>query len=550
MQVYYDDQLTAHGINGSALADAELVRCEADYATLSSWFNVVAPPASLPIQINIAWANGVGGGSNNGNNSLTVNATATSLGTTINEITVAELGELFMVYQNKGWIENFSHGEALSRILPPALYNGIDPNTYLLWEGATSWLNGGRPNWIDATEPTDQHPLSYGCGMLFLYYLNGQLNFTWPEIIQAGGSTLAEVAANLGLQNAWGDFIAMVDAHWPPGVTVSLSADNVFPFALPHLYLRHNLADDGKSHTGSLSVSPDIIVKNAAVANPQATYSTPASIANDMESDPAVITGQINYVYLRVWNSGTNGTNVTATVYWSPPATLVTPSLWNLIGSAPYADVAPGSQVEVSSPGIAWNTVPAPGHYCFVATVGNDAEPAPAPNTFADFDHFMTYVYAHNNITWRNFDVTLLGGKSMITHVPFIIPGAWDRARPFVLESRARLAPGAKLALEVPHWLAHSLVPTRTDLSAVKGEGEARVRISLPHREPHALGKLQMPAKAMAHSQLVVEIPPEHHDQVQEVAIRQLYRGREAGRLTFRFLPKELFEKSQSRGKG
>src|SRR5215469_2200689 len=85
--------------------------------------------------------------------------------------------------------------------------------------------------------------------------------------------------------------------------------------SLPALYMRHNLADD-TSHTGSLSDSPDIILKNKPVANPQATYSTPASVASDMERDPDVITGQDNYVYLRVWNRGAgDASNVFASLY-------------------------------------------------------------------------------------------------------------------------------------------------------------------------------------------------------------------------------------------
>ena len=57
------------------------------------------------------------------------------------------------------------------------------------------------------------------------------------------------------------------------------------------------------------------------------------SINSDSESDPSVRSVQSNYVYLRVWNRGTDATAVTGTAYWSPPATLVTPALWNLIGS-------------------------------------------------------------------------------------------------------------------------------------------------------------------------------------------------------------------------
>jgi hypothetical protein len=545
-KVQYDDQLVTHGIDGPALADAELARCEADFATLSAWFGGITPPAAdMPILIDILWNNGAGGGWTNGHNYIAVNAIPTSQGININEISLAELGEIFMEAQGRGWYRASSNGEALSRILPPALYAATDPNAYLNWEGASDWLNGPRADWVTNTYPSDADRPSLGCGMLFLYYLHGQLNFLWPQIIQAAAPTLEGVAENLGLQNAWADFIALVNAHWPPGTPVALQSDNVFPFSMPQLYLRHNLADDGTSHTGMLSRSPDIIVRSAPVADPQTTFSTAASIANDMESDPAVVTGQPNRVYLRVWNRGTDGTNVTATAYWSPPATLVTPNMWTLIGQANYPDVPPGSQVQVSAPGIMWDTVPAPGHYCFIATVGNAAEPAPAPNAFADFDHFMNYVYAHNNLTWRNFNVVPFGFDKRIVHVPFAIPGAWDKARLFEFDVRVRLAEGSHVALEVPGWLTEGLHLGRKDAAEVKDGNETLVSLPLPTNFVGKLGKMELPAGVSAKCRLAVAIPHVPAGAIQEVSVGQLYRGRRAGLLTYRFVPEDQLEKTR-----
>ena len=264
-----------------------------------------------------------------------------------------------------------------------------------------------------------------------------------------------------------------------------------------------------------------------------------------MESDPAVVTGQPTYVYLRVWNRGTDGTNVTATAYWSPPATLVTPNMWTLIGQANYPDVPPGSQVQVSAPGIAWNAVPAPGHYCFIATVGNAAEPAPAPNAFADFDHFMNYVYAHNNLTWRNFNVVPFAFKKRIVHVPFAIPGAWDKARLFEFDVRVRLAEGSHVALEVPGWLAEGLHLGRKDAAEVKDGNETLVSLPLPTNFVGKLGKMQeLPAGVSAKCRLAVAISQVPAGAIQEVSVGQLYRGRRAGQLTYRFVPEDQLEKT------
>ena len=86
----------------------------------------------------------------------------------------------------------------------------------------------------------------------------------------------------------------------------NLVDDDPFPLGRPTLYFRYNLDDDVTSQTGPLSSSPDLIVKDTAVANPQATYSTPGSISSDTESDPSVLGGQDNYVSLQVLNRGTD----------------------------------------------------------------------------------------------------------------------------------------------------------------------------------------------------------------------------------------------------
>jgi len=46
-----------------------------------------------------------------------------------------------MTVQNKGWIEGWSNGEALSRHLAQILY----PNCAWLFSTGNAWLNGGRP---------------------------------------------------------------------------------------------------------------------------------------------------------------------------------------------------------------------------------------------------------------------------------------------------------------------------------------------------------------------------------------------------------------------
>jgi hypothetical protein len=58
------------------------------------------------------------------------------------------------------------------------------------------------------------------CAVLFLNYLHAQLNIPWERIVRAGGATLAETYANLGLGPASDGFVrfkAVIDSYFPPG---------------------------------------------------------------------------------------------------------------------------------------------------------------------------------------------------------------------------------------------------------------------------------------------------------------------------------------------
>lgn len=548
--VWFDDSITlqnGYQTTGLALAQAVLASCENDLATLSNLFGGIMPAqASLPFQVNLV--PGAGGASHANCLSTVIfcyiSTSGDAVGATLQ--TNAEVAEVFMATQAQGVNCAYSNGEALSRVLPGVLY----PKQRFRFMVGTSWLNSVRANWVTNTEQTDQDFVSIGCGTLFYYYLAYQLNHSWREIVAAGAGTLDQTAMNLGVMNAFASFATLLAQYFPTNQQAWLVDDNPFPLGRPSLYLRHNLDDDGTSQVGPLATSPDIIVKNNPVANPQATYSTVASINSDQESDPDVIDGQDNYIYLRLWNRGADAPNVTANVYWSPPASLVTPNLWNLIGSVQFADVPPGNILQVSSPGITWFSanIPGPGHYCFLATVGNAADPPPNPGTFNTWNDFVNYIYAHNNITWRNFNVVSMGQHQHGGHfrefiaLPFLVPGAWDKPHTFAFETVAGLPAGSRMAWQVPHWLGRGLKPAHTKVeehedAETDPDDRRRIRIAVHAHAPHRLGEIELRAKTAAASHLLVHIPEKHRDRPFQVAVRQLYAGREVGRITWRLVP-------------
>jgi chitobiase/beta-hexosaminidase-like protein len=224
--VSYDDSL----INGPPLADAVLGQCEQDLAALSALFGGIMPaPTSLPFQIILV--PGAGGAGHPGclATGITCYVSAGSDVLGVPALVDAEVGEVLMATQAKGFDCASSNGEALSRVLPTVLY----PNLRNRFSTGNAWLNSSnpsRPDWVTNTESTDQNWISIGCGSLFLNYLHAQLKFSWAEIISAAAPTLAQTAKNLQMPgDPFRDFAALLACHYPPGAAAYLQDDDPFP---------------------------------------------------------------------------------------------------------------------------------------------------------------------------------------------------------------------------------------------------------------------------------------------------------------------------------
>ena len=80
---------------------------------------------------------------------------------------------------------------------------------------------------------------------------------------------------------------------------------------------------------------------------------------------------------------------------------------------------------DVDRHSLAADQIPAPGHYCFVATVGCNDQPAPNPallNSFPTFQDYENFISNNPNVTWRNFNVVQvhMGHKRDPVPLPFI----------------------------------------------------------------------------------------------------------------------------------
>jgi hypothetical protein len=322
---------------------------------------------------------------------------------------------------------------------------------------------------------------------------------------------------------------------------------------VPDIYLRDAIGDTGAvPSTGAISVSPDVIVTTATVPNPMTSFGEGSGTENlDILGD-LVEGGQDNFIYVRMRNRGNGNANgATATVYWSEVATLVTPGMWNLIGSSLPVNVPQGNTLAVTDP-ITWNAadIPGTGHYCFVATVGHiqDMEP-PLPGP-TDWAGFQAYIRNNNNVTWRNFNVVDIFPDPSADPVEakFLIVGAPDRARVFDFEILQQLPEKMRVWLEVPLAL---YAPFRR-AGAVEAKFDKKrqsVRILLPSVRSLAVRKVRLGRSEQHRCAFVIPGSKELERGVHRVAIRQIYLREEVGRVTWGVRAAEKRERPKSRSR-
>ncbi len=309
------------------------------------------------------------------------------------------------------------------------------------------------------------------------------------------------------------------------------------------VYIRDFVGDDGDPHAGAVSASPDIILRPTPVPDPQAAFGQGSGTENDNTLGSEATANQDNSVYVRVLNrGGAAATDVTATVYWAPVATLVTPNLWHLIGSVPIPNVPAGDVLTVSDALTwPWASMPGPGHYCFVGLIGTREDPAPSPAAFMNWNNFVSFIRNNNNVTWRNFNVVsnvpapkpIEGAPRGYVVLPFLAPGPPDQGRKLGLEVVARLPEGARVILEAPAWLLDALGLRGPHREAKRGV--ARLPIQAHGRQ--FLGRGLFPAGSMAALRLFVDIPERQRGHAHEIAVRHLDGTQEVGRVTWRLTP-------------
>ncbi len=324
----------------------------------------------------------------------------------------------------------------------------------------------------------------------------------------------------------------------------------------PDVYMRDWIGDTGDPHNGPLSCSPDIIVRTDKIElpqTPQQVYGEGSGTENCETLSADVDPQNDNYIYVRVRNRGSyEAENVEIKAYWSPVSTLSMPGDWKLIGSTTIQKV-PASGILTVSEAIEWKKgdIPGSGCYDFVALLGTATDPAPDPAVLSDWDSFLSFISGNGNVTWRNFNVVDYLSAAPQRQIwpapprdmpdeyvilPFEVPGAADRGLEFRIEVCPRFPVGSYLWLEAATPLAKQLCNESPFNWKSRNLEQARVLLNPFSR--NALKSIFMPPGARMKLKLGVRIPWGHKIRgPYDCFVRQLYREREIGRVTWRLKP-------------
>jgi hypothetical protein len=164
-------------------------------------------------------------------------------------------------------------------------------------------------------------------------------------------------------------------------------------------------------------------------------------------------------------------------------------------------------------------------------------DPAPPTTGTMSFSDFYDLVKGQNNITWRNFNVVnvLPDLPSVASPFEFLINGADGRPELFEFEVERKLPRDAQLIFEGPVRLILQL--RRPDQDVKIDRKKKAGQMVLPSLPRGMLGSLRLGNgdRYLCRLRLIpgkTKIAWGHG-----VAVRQLYRGEEMGRVTWQFAP-------------
>jgi hypothetical protein len=162
----------------------------------------------------------------------------------------AEMIEILMSFKGS-WNRGDSGGEGLSRVAGELLHPQFDLGFVNAWLASDPTVDPTsavldsefRKDWVSqnfeggqlragGSVAADQDSYSFGCAMLFIYYLKSQLGFSMFQIVQRGGPTPGDTYQALTngqpTKGFW-EFKSLLAQHFPIGV--KSPTDDLFPLS-------------------------------------------------------------------------------------------------------------------------------------------------------------------------------------------------------------------------------------------------------------------------------------------------------------------------------
>jgi hypothetical protein len=232
----YDEALGGPGGSEPARTNAVIAACETDYNLMSGWFGGGLTVTGMTVQVTTQ-SNGASWNGSASSSTIQLKAQGASFSNNpayLRYLLIAEVTEIFMMTQNKGWFQGGnegSKGEGLSRFLSGQflaengfLSVGIDAD----YAVADLWLNSARQDFVNTAPDDNGYNATNGCTTLFIYYLFHQLGFSINQIVNAASATLAGVYKNLTADpnDPFPLFKQLLDARFPSHTSSAVAGPN------------------------------------------------------------------------------------------------------------------------------------------------------------------------------------------------------------------------------------------------------------------------------------------------------------------------------------
>lgn len=332
--------------------------------------------------------------------------------------------------------------------------------------------------------------------------------------------------------------------------------------ALPDVFVRDSVDDDGTVPSSMVSMSPDIIIRNSPIADPDGAFGNGSGFEDAFLDNDDIVPDAVNYVFVRVRNRNTVAAGaVRATVYWADTMVFVPPTEWSEIDTTAEAPVAAAPAEGVPGPvrilgPLEWWPVsgasppqcPA-SHGCLVAVIDAVGDPRPAVfpslgGLVTSWTNFTDIIGANNNLAYRNFNVISLtpteaGDVAGVAEV--IIPGA-PVAEAFEILVRVPACEGVEWDLLVPRRIARHFGADRSP----RAEGIPDEFAVVPLKPGSSLRVRDVPIGARQRHRCIVRVrAPRVPDKRCWIYLTQRLRDIELGRVTFSVGPRPPRERKR-----